>query len=142
MGSRSGLKRIRSCRRRACAARFGLSWQRQRVAHQRMPQGSSCAVSRNSHKDQLVVCRSVTITSRYASKLIWQQTVKPFSPATNVRNSVALPNRVPRLRATCSRHLHLGLRPGSQTPPLHQCLLCQPSPKPVEIFQPFPPATY
>ncbi|MFZ0862026.1 MAG: AAA family ATPase, partial [Candidatus Sulfotelmatobacter sp.] len=33
----------------------------------------------------LVDCRKVTITSCYASKLVWRQTAKCPSPATNVR---------------------------------------------------------
>ncbi|MGB8064326.1 MAG: hypothetical protein WCF26_20730, partial [Candidatus Sulfotelmatobacter sp.] len=43
--------------------------------------------------NQLVDCRKVTITSCYASKLVWRQTAKCPSPATNVRNSAASLNR-------------------------------------------------
>jgi hypothetical protein len=43
---------------------------------------------------ELVDCRKVTITSCYASKLVWRQTAKCPSPATNVRNSAASLNRV------------------------------------------------
>jgi len=42
----------------------------------------------------LVDCRKVTITSCYASKLVWRQTAKYPSAATNVRNSAASLNRV------------------------------------------------
>src|SRR5258708_4695282 len=42
----------------------------------------------------LVDCRKVTITSCYASKLVWRQTAKCPSAATNVRNSAASLNRV------------------------------------------------
>ena len=48
----------------------------------------------------LVDCREVTITSCYASKLVWRQAAKSPSPATNVQNSAALLNRVLCLRAT------------------------------------------
>src|SRR4029077_17366512 len=48
----------------------------------------------------LVDCRKVTITSCYASKLVWRQTAKYLSPATNVRNSAASLNRVPCRPAT------------------------------------------
>src|SRR5271167_2407515 len=51
---------------------------------------------------QLVGCREVTITSCYASKLVWRQTAKCPSPATNVRNSAASLNRVPCRPATFS----------------------------------------
>ena len=49
---------------------------------------------------QLVDCRKVTITSCYASKLVWRQTAKCPSPATNGRNSTALLSRVPCQPAT------------------------------------------
>src|SRR4029077_16273762 len=42
----------------------------------------------------LVDCRKVTITSCYASKLVWRQTAKYPSAATNIRNSAASLNRV------------------------------------------------
>ena len=48
----------------------------------------------------LVVCRKVTITSCYASKLVWRQTAKCPSPVTNVRNSAASLNLVPCRPAT------------------------------------------
>ena len=48
----------------------------------------------------LVDCRKVTITSWYASKLVWRQTAKCPSPATNVRNSAASLNRAPCRPAT------------------------------------------
>ena len=44
----------------------------------------------DSHVDLLlglVDCRKITITSCYASKLVWRQTAKCPSPATNVRKS-------------------------------------------------------
>jgi coenzyme F420-reducing hydrogenase alpha subunit len=49
---------------------------------------------------RLVDCREVTITSCYASKLVWQQEAKSLLPATKVQNSAALLNRVLCLRAT------------------------------------------
>ena len=51
-------------------------------------------------QSDLVDCRKVTITSCYASKLVWRQTAKCPLPATNIPNSAALLNRVPCLRAT------------------------------------------
>ena len=51
-------------------------------------------------KAVLVVCRKVTITSGYASKLVWPQTAKCPLPALNVPNSAASLNRVPCRPAT------------------------------------------
>jgi glutathione reductase (NADPH) len=48
----------------------------------------------------LVDCRKVTITSCYASKLVWRQTAKCPSPAANVWNSAASLNRAPCRPAT------------------------------------------
>lgn len=52
------------------------------------------------HAEGLVDCCKVTITSYYASKLVWRQTAKSLSPMTNVPNSAALRNRVLCPRAT------------------------------------------
>jgi hypothetical protein len=53
------------------------------------------------HKSgQLVACRKVTITSCYASKLVWRQSAKYLSPAANVRNLPASRSHVPCQPAT------------------------------------------
>lgn len=50
----------------------------------------------------LLDCRKITITSGYASKLVWQQIAKCLSPATDARNSAApliLPKRIHAIKA-------------------------------------------
>ena len=46
------------------------------------------------------MCRKVTITSCYASKLVWRQTAESLLPMTNIPNSAAFLNRVRCLRVT------------------------------------------
>jgi len=50
--------------------------------------------------------------------------------------------RPDRTRGHRPRHFHLGPRPSSQTPSLHQRLLRQRSPDPVEILWPQPPLAH